>query len=90
MKAKKIPMRKCVGCGESKPQKELVRIAAGDGKVFVDPGGKAPGRGVYLCPDENCLKKAKKKQVLQRNFSVDIGGDELEKIFREVMKHGKT
>ena len=58
---KKVPMRKCVGCMESKPKKELIRIAGYEGQVALDPTGKAKGRGVYLCPNAECLAKAKKK-----------------------------
>lgn len=43
MKPKKIPMRMCVGCRESKPKRELIRVVrAPDGTVSMDPGGKSP------------------------------------------------
>ena len=46
MTPKKIPLRRCNGCGESKPKKELVRVVrAGDGTVSLDLTGKKPGRG---------------------------------------------
>ena len=51
LKNKKTPMRRCVGCMESKPKKDLVRIAFYEGQINIDPVGKAKGRGVYLCPD---------------------------------------
>ena len=56
---KKVPMRRCVGCMESKPKKELIRIAGYEGEVSLDPTGKAKGRGAYLCPNRQCLEKAK-------------------------------
>ncbi|MBQ6526985.1 MAG: YlxR family protein, partial [Clostridia bacterium] len=50
MKQKKIPMRMCVGCREMKPKKELMRVVRGpDGTVSLDPTGKKPGRGAYVC-----------------------------------------
>ena len=51
MKERKVPLRKCAGCGESKPKKELVRVVrAPDGTVSLDLVGKKPGRGAYVCP----------------------------------------
>ena len=56
---KKIPQRQCMGCRERKAKKELIRVVRGvDGTVSLDFSGKAPGRGAYLCPDPECLKKA--------------------------------
>ena len=56
---KKIPMRKCVGCGEMKPKKELLRILRTEtGEFVVDALGKANGRGAYLCRSVECFQKA--------------------------------
>ena len=60
MKPKKIPMRMCVGCRESKPKRELIRVVrAPDGTVSMDPGGKKPGRGAYVCRQESCLMRGR-------------------------------
>ena len=57
MTPKKIPLRRCNGCGESKPKKELVRVVrAGDGTVSLDLTGKKPGRGAYVCKSADCLR----------------------------------
>ena len=57
---KKIPNRKCSGCGESKPKKELVRIVRSpSGDISLDFVGKLPGRGAYICPNADCLAKAR-------------------------------
>ena len=70
---KKIPERKCCGCGENKPKKELIRIVhAPDGSVSCDTTGKKPGRGAYICPSVNCLNKAKKSKRLSRAFECPI------------------
>jgi Predicted nucleic-acid-binding protein implicated in transcription termination len=90
LKEKRDPMRKCVGCNVSRPQKELIRLACADGRVFVDRDGKAPGRGVYLCPDASCVKKAKKKNALQRSFGIAIDAGKLEELLKEVEDNGKT
>ena len=90
MKTKKVPMRKCVGCGISKPQKELVRIACDDGKAVVDRAGSVDGRGVYLCPDAECIRKAKKKHVIQRSFGISADDEDLERLFEEVLVNGRS
>lgn len=89
MKNKKVPMRRCVGCMESKPKNSLVRIACYEGEITVDPTGKAKGRGVYLCPDKNCMEKAKKRRSLQRNFEIEISEEKLQDIFTELEKYEK-
>lgn len=68
MKTKKIPMRKCVGCMESKPKRELIRIVAAEGVPKIDLTGKANGRGIYLCPNTECFSKAKKKKSNRERF----------------------
>ena len=61
MKPKKIPMRLCLGCGEMKPKRELIRVVkAPDGEISLDTTGKKSGRGAYICPDPGCLEKAQK------------------------------
>lgn len=87
LKNKKTPMRRCVGCMESKPKNSLVRIACYEGKISVDPTGKAKGRGVYLCPDLHCMEKARKKRALQRNFEMEIPAETIEKIFAELEQY---
>ena len=70
---KKIPMRQCVGCREMKPKRELLRVAhSRDGSVTLDFGGKAPGRGAYICRSSECLKKAIKANALARAFGAEI------------------
>ena len=70
---KKIPMRQCVGCREMKPKKELVRVVRSpEGEISLDFRGKAPGRGAYLCPQAECLKKAIKSRALERGFDCQI------------------
>ena len=90
MKEKKIPLRKCIGCGESRPKKELLRVVSPkDGGVVLDLTGKADGRGAYICPDAACLAKARKARRLERAFSREIPPevyDMLEKELTEAMK----
>ena len=73
MKPKKIPMRMCVGCREMKPKRELIRVVrAPDGTVSLDPVGKKPGRGAYVCRSEGCLKRAIKQRQLERQLEVQL------------------
>lgn len=73
MTPKKIPLRRCSGCGESKPKKELVRVVrAPDGSVSLDLKGKQPGRGAYVCPSKACLVKARKAKRFERALEVQI------------------
>ena len=70
---KKIPQRQCMGCRERKAKRELIRVVRGtDGNVSLDFGGKAPGRGAYICPKPDCLKKALRSKALDRSLEVTI------------------
>ena len=70
---KKIPLRQCVGCREMKPKKELVRVVRSpEGVISIDTKGKAPGRGAYVCPSQQCLKRAVKSKALERTFDCSI------------------
>ena len=73
MKPKKIPMRMCVGCREMKPKRELIRVVRSpEGEVSMDPVGKKPGRGAYVCRNPECLKRAIKQRQLERQLEVTL------------------
>lgn len=73
MVKKKIPMRKCLGCGEVKPKKELVRVVRSpEGEISLDLVGKKAGRGAYICHEVSCLEKAKKAKRIERVFECKI------------------
>lgn len=85
MTTKKIPLRRCSGCGESKPKKELVRVVRKpDGTVCLDLLGKQSGRGAYLCPQQSCLQKARKAKRLERSLQVTIPQEVYEQMQQEV------
>ena len=87
MKQKKIPMRKCNGCGEQKPKKELVRIVKSpDGEVSLDLTGKASGRGAYICNNAECLKKARKSKRIERTFEMTIPDEVYKQMEEEISK----
>jgi predicted RNA-binding protein YlxR (DUF448 family) len=73
MAEKKIPMRKCLGCGEMKPKKELIRaVKSPEGEISLDLTGKKSGRGAYICPDKSCFQKARKAKRLERALEAQI------------------
>ena len=87
VKNKKTPMRMCAGCREMKPKQELVRvIRTPEGTVRVDTTGKASGRGVYVCKNEECLKKSIRSKALSRALEVPVGEEVLEALAGEIGK----
>ncbi len=86
--SKKIPLRQCVGCGEMKSKKEMMRVLkTAEGPIVLDVTGKKNGRGAYLCLSEECLKKARKNKGLERSFKMSIPEEvyeSLEKEFEEI------
>lgn len=88
--AKKIPLRQCVGCGEMKGKKEMLRVVkTAEGPICLDATGKKNGRGAYLCKQEECLQKACKNKGLERSFKMSIPQevyDQLKKEFAELDK----
>ena len=69
----KIPMRQCAGCREMKPKKELVRVVRSpEGVISLDFRGKAPGRGAYVGPNLECLRRARKARSLERSLDTAI------------------
>ena len=82
---KKIPQRQCMGCRERKAKRELIRIVRGtDGNVSLDFGGKMNGRGAYICPNPECLKKVQKSKALDRSLEVTIPEDVYERLTKEI------
>ena len=70
---KKIPMRQCLGCREMKPKRELIRVVRSpEGEISLDFRGKTSGRGAYVCPDPECLKRVRKSKALERAFSAQL------------------
>lgn len=70
---KKIPMRQCTGCREMKPKRDLIRVVRSpENEITLDFKGKAQGRGAYVCPDMECLKKARKSKALERSLDIAI------------------
>lgn len=70
---KKPVLRKCVGCGEMKDKKDLIRIVrTQEGKILPDPTGRMNGRGAYVCRDDACLKEAVAGKGLERSLKCRV------------------
>ena len=87
---KKIPQRQCMGCRERMDKKALIRVVrTPEGHVQLDFSGKLNGRGAYVCPDMECLKKAMKSKALDRCLEVTIPEDVYARLEREMeAQHG--
>ena len=82
---KKIPQRQCMGCRERKAKKEMIRVVRGtDGQVSLDFGGKMNGRGAYICPMAECLKKAQRSKSLERSLEVTIPEEVYDRLSKEM------
>lgn len=82
---KKIPQRQCMGCRERKAKKELIRVVrTPEGNVQVDFGGKVNGRGAYLCPDPECLRKAQRSKALERSLEIAIPEEVYTRLEKEI------
>ena len=99
MRVKKVPMRKCNGCGEMKPKKELVRVVKAPdikdeegnvispGEISLDLVGKKPGRGAYVCNNIECLRAARKTRRIERAFSCQIPSQVYAAMEEEMNRH---
>lgn len=73
MVVRRAPIRTCIGCRLASDKKTLTRIVRSPtGEVRIDPTGKAPGRGAYLCGAKECLKQAAKGKKLARALRCEV------------------
>ena len=82
---KKIPQRQCMGCRERKEKRQMIRVVrTTEGDVRLDFSGKLNGRGAYVCPDPECLKKALKSKALDRSLEVTIPEEVIDRLQKEM------
>ena len=82
--AKKIPLRQCIGCGEMKGKKDMMRVLkTAEGDICLDVTGKKNGRGAYVCKTSDCLKLARKNKGLERYFKMSIPGEVYDTLEKE-------
>ena len=85
MNTKKIPMRKCLGCSESFPKKELIRIVlTPENELKMDASGRVNGRGCYICKKDECLKKAIKSRAVEKALKTEVSEDVIESLKKEM------
>ena len=83
--AKKIPVRQCVGCGEMKSKKEMMRVLkTAEDEICLDVTGKKNGRGAYICPNADCFAKAVASKGLERSFKMPIEKSVYDKLAKEL------
>ena len=84
---KKVPLRKCSGCGEMKPKRDLIRaVRSPDGEVSLDLTGRKPGRGAYICHSIDCLRTARKAKRLERAFACAIPPEVYDRMEEELIQ----
>ena len=93
---KKVPLRKCTGCGEMKETRELIRVVKAPekkdengnvisgGEISLDLTGRKPGRGAYVCKNADCFEKARKARRFERSLSCKIPEDVYEQMSAEL------
>lgn len=90
MSTKKIPQRQCIGCGEMKNKKEMLRVLkTTDDQIIIDATGRKNGRGGYICPSKDCYKKAVKNKGLERSLKMAIPKEVYEALEKEMDNIGE-
>lgn len=90
MGMKKIPLRQCIGCGEMKSKKELIRVLKTiEDEIVIDATGRKNGRGAYICPSMECFKKAVKSKGLERSLKMAIPKEVYEALEKEMGQIGQ-
>ena len=84
---KKIPLRQCIGCGEMKSKKEMIRvIKTAEDEILLDATGRKNGRGAYVCPNSECLRAAIKNKGLERSLKMPIPKEVYDTLTKEMEK----
>lgn len=85
---KKMPQRQCVGCGENKDKKSMMRvIKTGENDILLDDTGKKNGRGAYICKTMSCLEKAMKNKGLERSLKIQIPKTVYDELLKEMKSY---
>ena len=85
MSTKKVPLRQCIGCGEMKNKREMIRILKTESEgIVLDATGRKNGSGTYGCPAGECLKKAINSRGLDRSFKMTVPREVYETLEKEM------
>ena len=84
---KKVPIRRCSGCGERFPKNTLVRVVrTPEGEILLDGTGKKSGRGAYLCKSAECLKKARRSKRIDQSLECSIPTEVYDRLEEEIAR----
>lgn len=90
MSTKKVPLRQCIGCGEMKSKKEMIRVLKTENEdIILDATGRKNGRGAYVCPTMECFRKAVKNKGLERSFKMSVPKEVYESLEKEMEQLGQ-
>ena len=78
------PIRKCVGCGTRRDKMELMRVVNNKNEIVIDPGGNLPGRGIYLCPNIECLDKARANNSIENELKKSLTEEDYHRLTEEI------
>ena len=82
--SKKVPTRTCIACGKAAEKSSLVRVVKPqDGDAHIDFGGRAPGRGAYVCPDGTCFAKAAKKGAFAGKLRTRLSAEDYDSLQKD-------
>ena len=82
---RKVPMCQCVGCGEMKSKKEMLRVLkTAEDEILLDATGRKNGRGAYVCFSRECLAKAIRGKGLERSYKMSNHREVYEKLEKEM------
>jgi len=84
-KKKREPLRMCLGCRQMRSKRELIRLVrTTDGTVEIDPTGKRPGRGAYVCRQAGCLDLALQARRLEKALRHGVAAETVESLRKEI------
>lgn len=84
LKVRRVPLRTCIGCRQTRLQKELIRICIRkSGELELDLEKSKPGRGVYICPRQECVDKGLKKEKLEHSLKARIAPEALKLFYQK-------
>jgi len=88
---KKVPLRQCIVCRQSKPKSELIRLVRGqDNCIVIDLKGKSDGRGCYICNNEDCIGKLQKQKALNKVFKTNVNQEVYDSLKEQLLEIRKN
>ncbi|MGC9361286.1 MAG: RNase P modulator RnpM [Anaerolineae bacterium] len=80
-RVRRQPQRTCVGCRTTRPKREMIRIGCtAAGEIQIDPSGKGPGRGAYVCPKPSCWEQALADNRLEHALRTKLSDEQRQEL----------